>query len=206
MTTIHAIRTGLVQVRRPQMESRGSGLARMTHMLFDEEWSDWLPVYAWAIEHDEGIIVVDTGETWRVHRTRVSPALAPVLPARGTLLGASRGGARRAVARDRHRPSRRPPGRAHAPPHRSCRRTASRDRKPRVGLARGARARQWSCRASPGLLAASLAEMVAAGIHPLRSSIAGPFHGSHARDAARRYPDCPDTGSHTVPRLGSCLR
>jgi hypothetical protein len=36
MTKIHAIRTGLVQVRRPQMAARGRGLARMGHMLFDD--------------------------------------------------------------------------------------------------------------------------------------------------------------------------
>ena len=65
MTKIHALRTGLVQVRRPQMASRGRGPARVAHMLFDDDWSDWLPVYAWAIEHDEGVIVVDTGETAR---------------------------------------------------------------------------------------------------------------------------------------------
>jgi hypothetical protein len=28
-------------------------------MLFDEEWTEWLPIYAWVIDHDEGIIVVD---------------------------------------------------------------------------------------------------------------------------------------------------
>jgi N-acyl homoserine lactone hydrolase len=77
MTTIHAIRTGLVQVRRPQMESRGRGPARLANMLFDEEWSAWLPVYAWAIEHDEGIIVVDTGETARVHERGYHPRWHP---------------------------------------------------------------------------------------------------------------------------------
>jgi N-acyl homoserine lactone hydrolase len=77
MTRIHAIRTGLVQVRRPQMESRGTGLARMTNMLFDDEWSGWLPIYAWAIEHDEGVIVVDTGETARVHERGYHPRWHP---------------------------------------------------------------------------------------------------------------------------------
>lgn len=77
MTRVHAIRTGLVQVRRPQMESRGSGLARLGHMLFDEEWSEWLPIYAWAIEHEEGIIVVDTGETARVHEGGYHPRWHP---------------------------------------------------------------------------------------------------------------------------------
>src|SRR5215831_3327109 len=77
MTTIHAIKTGLVQVRRPQMESRGTGAARMAHMLFDEEWSDWLPIYVWAIEHEEGIILVDTGETSRVHERGYHPRWHP---------------------------------------------------------------------------------------------------------------------------------
>jgi glyoxylase-like metal-dependent hydrolase (beta-lactamase superfamily II) len=59
------------------MESRGAGLARMTNMLFDPEWSEWLPIYAWVIEHDEGVIVVDTGETARVHEQAYHPRWHP---------------------------------------------------------------------------------------------------------------------------------
>lgn len=77
MPTIHAIRTGLVQVRRSQMESRGTGPARRAHMLFDEDWSEWLPIYAWVIEHSEGIIVVDMGETSRVHENGYHPSWHP---------------------------------------------------------------------------------------------------------------------------------
>jgi glyoxylase-like metal-dependent hydrolase (beta-lactamase superfamily II) len=77
MSTIHAVCTGLVQVRRSQMESRGSGPARLINMLFDDEWTDWLPIYAWVIEHDEGIIVVDTGETARVHERGYHPRWHP---------------------------------------------------------------------------------------------------------------------------------
>ena len=77
MRKIHAIRTGLVQVRRPQMESRGRGLARIAHMLFDDDWSEWLPIYAWVIDHEEGIIVVDTGETSRVHERGYHPTWHP---------------------------------------------------------------------------------------------------------------------------------
>jgi N-acyl homoserine lactone hydrolase len=77
MVTIHAIRTGLVKVRRSQMESRGKGLARMANMLFDEQWTDWLPIYAWVIEHEEGVIVVDTGETARVHEVGYHPRWHP---------------------------------------------------------------------------------------------------------------------------------
>jgi len=74
---IHALSTGRVQVRRPQMESLGTGLARMTNMLTSPEWSDWLPIYVWVIEHEEGVIVVDTGETARVHDRGYHPRWHP---------------------------------------------------------------------------------------------------------------------------------
>jgi N-acyl homoserine lactone hydrolase len=77
MPKIHALRTGLVQVRRAQMESRGTGLVRTTSMLLDENWSEWLPIYAWVIEHEEGIILVDTGETSRVHQKGYHPSWHP---------------------------------------------------------------------------------------------------------------------------------
>ncbi len=77
MPTIHAIRTGLVKVRRAQMEGRGKGLSRMAYMLLDDDWTEWLPIYAWVIEHDEGFIVVDTGETSRVHEIGYHPSWHP---------------------------------------------------------------------------------------------------------------------------------
>jgi glyoxylase-like metal-dependent hydrolase (beta-lactamase superfamily II) len=33
--------------------------------MLDKDWSDPLPIYAWVIEHPEGLVVVDTGETAR---------------------------------------------------------------------------------------------------------------------------------------------
>ena len=48
-------------------------MARSAHILFDRDWSEWLPIFAWAIEHEEGVIVVDTGETARV----LSPGYFP---------------------------------------------------------------------------------------------------------------------------------
>ena len=77
MLTIHAICTGLVQVKLAQIEGRGQGLARAAHILFDEGWSEWLPIYAWVIDHPEGIIVVDTGETARVHERGYHPRWHP---------------------------------------------------------------------------------------------------------------------------------
>jgi N-acyl homoserine lactone hydrolase len=77
MAKVHAIRTGFVQVRKSQRESKGSGITRVTNMLFDPEWTEWLPIYAWAIEHEEGVILVDTGETSRVHQRGYFPSWHP---------------------------------------------------------------------------------------------------------------------------------
>jgi glyoxylase-like metal-dependent hydrolase (beta-lactamase superfamily II) len=59
------------------MEARRSGVAGLSDMLFDDHWSGWLPIHVWIIEHDEGIIVVDTGETSRVHERGYHPRWHP---------------------------------------------------------------------------------------------------------------------------------
>jgi N-acyl homoserine lactone hydrolase len=38
-------------------------LARLTSVLLDGQFHEPLPVYAWAIEHPEGVIVIDTGQS-----------------------------------------------------------------------------------------------------------------------------------------------
>ena len=58
---IHAIETGRVRIKASQIVGRGHGLARRLAPLVDKEWSDWLPTYAYAIEHRDGVILVDTG-------------------------------------------------------------------------------------------------------------------------------------------------
>lgn len=60
---IHAIQTGTVKIKQAQRVGRGQGSTRLRHILFDSDWTAPLPIYAWAIEHPEGVIVVDTGET-----------------------------------------------------------------------------------------------------------------------------------------------
>jgi glyoxylase-like metal-dependent hydrolase (beta-lactamase superfamily II) len=60
---IHAIQTGTVAVKTKQREGQGAGFRRFLNTLADKEWTDPLPIYTWVIEHPEGIIVVDTGET-----------------------------------------------------------------------------------------------------------------------------------------------
>lgn len=60
---VHAIRTGRVRVRAKQIHGEGQGIGRLLRTFLDDCWSTWLPIYAWLIEHPEGAIVVDTGET-----------------------------------------------------------------------------------------------------------------------------------------------
>ncbi|TMC16844.1 MAG: N-acyl homoserine lactonase family protein [Chloroflexi bacterium] len=63
---IHAIQTGTVAIKTRQVSGRGPGALRPYITLLDTTWTEPLPIYAWVIEHPEGLIVVDTGETARV--------------------------------------------------------------------------------------------------------------------------------------------
>jgi glyoxylase-like metal-dependent hydrolase (beta-lactamase superfamily II) len=62
---IHALQTGTVRVKASQRVGRGHGSMRQVNILLDRTWTEWLPIYAWAIETNEGVILVDTGETAR---------------------------------------------------------------------------------------------------------------------------------------------
>lgn len=60
---IHAIPTGSVRIKSAQVEGHGHNIiARQLAIYADRNWTEWLPTYAWAIEHREGVIVVDTGQ------------------------------------------------------------------------------------------------------------------------------------------------
>lgn len=60
---IHAIQTGTVVVTTAWREGVGHGRRRLLHTILDRELTEPLPIYAFAIEHPEGVIVVDTGES-----------------------------------------------------------------------------------------------------------------------------------------------
>jgi len=74
---IHALQTGTVAIKTAQVEGRGRGLGRMLNMLRDANWTEALPIYAWVIEHPEGLIVIDTGETARALSPGYFPAWHP---------------------------------------------------------------------------------------------------------------------------------
>ena len=74
---IHAIQTGTVALTASWREGVGHGRRRMLNTLLDREWTGPLPIYAFAIEHPEGVIVVDTGETARVTEPGYFPRWQP---------------------------------------------------------------------------------------------------------------------------------
>jgi len=74
---IHAIRTGTVAVKTHQVEGLGTGRRRQLNMFLDRQWTEPLPIYAFAIEHPEGVIVVDTGESARTGEADYFPRWHP---------------------------------------------------------------------------------------------------------------------------------
>ena len=62
---IHAIQTGTLAIRARRPGGRAQGAGRRRKTIHHHEWTKRLPIYAFAIEHPEGVIVVDTGETSR---------------------------------------------------------------------------------------------------------------------------------------------
>lgn len=63
MVRVRAIQTGYARLRPAQARRRAGGALRV---LVDRDWKDWMPIHAWLIEHLEGNILVDTGETANV--------------------------------------------------------------------------------------------------------------------------------------------
>lgn len=74
---VHAIQTGTVAVKERQRSGTGPGPLRLPLTLADRDWTEPLPIYAWVIEHPEGVIVVDTGETARVGEPGYLPRWHP---------------------------------------------------------------------------------------------------------------------------------
>ena len=70
---VHAIRTGAVKVKTTQLAAPHPGPLGIVGVLAGREWSGWLPTYAFAIEHTDGVIVVDTGQaTYLIEEVRRS--------------------------------------------------------------------------------------------------------------------------------------
>ena len=58
---VHALECGRVRIKKSQVVGQGEGMARRLRPLLDREWTGWLPIHAYAIEHPDGVVVVDAG-------------------------------------------------------------------------------------------------------------------------------------------------
>jgi len=74
---LHAIQTGTVIIRPNQRQGKGTGLMRLINTFSDRHWTEPLPIYAWVIEHPEGVILIDTGETAQATMNGYFPAWHP---------------------------------------------------------------------------------------------------------------------------------
>jgi glyoxylase-like metal-dependent hydrolase (beta-lactamase superfamily II) len=74
---IHAIQTGTVAITQNWRRGKGHGSVRRLNTLLDRRWTEPLPIYAWFVEHPEGVIVVDTGETARASQPGYFPGWQP---------------------------------------------------------------------------------------------------------------------------------
>ncbi len=71
---ITAIQTGEVQIKSRQAEPRfGPRPARIVDVLADRSWTPRLPILCFAIEHPDGLVVVDTGESARANDPGYQP-------------------------------------------------------------------------------------------------------------------------------------
>ncbi len=63
---LHVVQTGWVAVKRRFRELSGPASLRALAIVLDRDWTEWMPILFYVLEHDEGIVVFDTGETARV--------------------------------------------------------------------------------------------------------------------------------------------
>jgi N-acyl homoserine lactone hydrolase len=64
---VHSIQTGFVAVKSAHRQISGIEDARLLSIALDNRWTEWMPINTWVIEHPEGVIVVDTGETSKMN-------------------------------------------------------------------------------------------------------------------------------------------
>jgi glyoxylase-like metal-dependent hydrolase (beta-lactamase superfamily II) len=65
--TLHAIQTGYVAVKTAHRQYSGADGTGVLAIAADPHWTGWMPIHTWVIEHPEGVIVVDTGETAQIN-------------------------------------------------------------------------------------------------------------------------------------------
>lgn len=74
--SIYAVQTGSVRIKATQVRGHGSYMGRTLANLRSPDWVE-VPIHAYLVEHPEGLIVVDTGETARTAEPGYFPSWHP---------------------------------------------------------------------------------------------------------------------------------
>ena len=75
---IHALRIGSVRIKAVQVKARRRAYpARVLDTLTSSRWLDPQPILAWAIEHPDGVVVIDTGDNSRAGEPGYFPRWHP---------------------------------------------------------------------------------------------------------------------------------
>ncbi|MEM7220441.1 MAG: MBL fold metallo-hydrolase [Pseudomonadota bacterium] len=64
---VHVVQTGWISVKEHFRELSGPAMLRVPSIVLDSDWTEWMPIQFYVIEHPDGIAVFDTGETAKVH-------------------------------------------------------------------------------------------------------------------------------------------
>ena len=59
---VHALCTGTVATKVNFRTKKGPGFISKLNILFDSQYTEYMPIWVWVIEHPEGIVMIDTGE------------------------------------------------------------------------------------------------------------------------------------------------
>ncbi|MDX2168984.1 MAG: MBL fold metallo-hydrolase [Deltaproteobacteria bacterium] len=63
--TVHAVRTGWVSIKQAHRSLRTVAPLRLPAIVLDGDWTEWLPVTVFVIDHPEGVFLVDAGMSER---------------------------------------------------------------------------------------------------------------------------------------------
>lgn len=62
MVKVHVLDTGRVKIHRRQVDPHPRDALRLVATVADRDWTGWLSVWSFAIEHPAGLVVVDAGQ------------------------------------------------------------------------------------------------------------------------------------------------
>jgi len=65
---LHGFSTGLVKVKSKFRTAKGNVFTSKINFLLDKEFTEYMPIMVWVVDHPEGVFVIDTGENAQVSK------------------------------------------------------------------------------------------------------------------------------------------